>query len=92
MADIVSPTLAWQFSTTTEWPSIDSPTQPNSVVAMTWTSSVTDVGTMFHGVIVSNKITAVAIEIIAKNFNTGDFCCVVCCIVSTCIGRTFYLK
>jgi hypothetical protein len=59
---------------------------------MTWTSSVTDVGTMFHGVIVSTKITAVAIEIIAKNFNTGGFCCVVCCIVFTCNSRTLYLK
>ena len=69
MADTVSPTLAEQFSTTTECPKTDSPTQPNSVVAITLTSSVIDVGIMFHGVIVNTKITAVAIEIIVKNFN-----------------------
>ena len=88
----MSPTLAWQLSTTTECPSDDSPTQPISVVAITWTSSVTDVGTMFHGVIVSTKITAVAIEMIAKNFSTGGFCCVVCCSVINVTRRIFYLN
>ena len=71
----MSPTLAEQFSTTTECPRIDSPTQPNSVVAITLTSSVIDVGIMFHGVTVNTKITAVAIEIITRNFNAGGFCC-----------------
>jgi len=63
---MVSPTLALQFSTTTECPNTDSPTQPCSVVAITCTSSVIDVGIIFHGVIVSTKITAVAIEIPLK--------------------------
>ena len=30
--------------------------------------------------------TAVAIEIMAKNFSAGDFCCFVCCIVLNCIS------
>ena len=63
----MSPTDASHPETTTDCPKTDSPTQPYSATAITVTSSVIMVGTMFQGIIVRTNIAEAATPKITAN-------------------------